>query len=289
MEKHQINFDTLTCHQHGWLFQYPKTSENSGRRLVLLHGAGVAGEVTWTYIANYLDQWQELLIVDLAGMGGSFFHRTLKPVANDYALQVAELLEALDWLEFDLAGYSFGGMVSLKLLENFYHGLCGKDFDQLLFLIEPAMLFSSDNLELLHKADEYAGIASAVKATSDDVDLYRRFLDSVSPRRKPNPMADQLTMQRLQENSVGFAAALDAVADNLQAEAERYTKWHSPYSGISFVGGLSVEQMKHRHQLLADSSDDWQYVEVPSSDHSLVFTKPRTIAKAMNQRRAEQN
>lgn len=286
MEKHQINFDTFSCHQHGWLFQYPETPQNSGSRLVLLHGAGVAGEVTWTYIANYLDQWQELLIIDLAGMGGSSFHSIQQPMSKDFAVQVTELLEALDWTEFDLAGYSFGGMVAHHFLEQFYFSLSGLEFEGLLFLIEPAMLFSSEITHLQQKADEYSAIADAVVAKKGDVETYRQFLDSVSPARRPNPVADELTMKRLQENSAGFSAALKAVSVSLKSEGENYVNWCSPYPGLSFVGGLSVDVMKQRHQRLTVESVDWQYIEVPNSDHSLVFTKPRTIAKSMNQAKA---
>ena len=65
MEKHQINCRTASCQQHALLLQYPSLRETSApRRLLLLHGAGVPGEVTWTYVANYLHEWDEVLIPD---------------------------------------------------------------------------------------------------------------------------------------------------------------------------------------------------------------------------------
>lgn len=288
MEKHQINFNTATVHQHGWIFQYPETSSNSGNRLVLLHGAGVAGEVTWTYVCNYLDRWQEILVVDLAGMGGAEFLTKNDVEAANFSLQLVELLEALDWQQFDIAGYSFGGLIALDYLSNFHNSFSGEGFEGLLFLIEPAMLFSSKIADLKNKAAEYASIARDIEKGEADVSVYRRFLNSVSPNRKPNAMADELTMQRLRENASGFAAALTVVEKNLTARGKEFVAWQSPYSGVSFVGGLSPEPMKQRHQLLAEQSLDWQFIEVPNSDHSLVFTKPRTIAKAMNAKKAEQ-
>ena len=43
------------------------------RSLLLLHGAGVAGELTWAFIINYLEHWDEILVPDLLGMGESYF------------------------------------------------------------------------------------------------------------------------------------------------------------------------------------------------------------------------
>lgn len=288
MEKHQINFNTATAHQHGWIFQYPETPSNSGNRLVLLHGAGVAGELTWTYICNYLNHWQEILVVDLAGMGRSEFLTDDDIEVGSFSLQLVELLEALDWQQFDMAGYSFGGLVAVDYLSRFYRCSSGRDFGGLLFLIEPAMLFSTKIEDLNYKADEYASIALEIANGETHVSVFRRFLDSVSPNRKPNKIADELTMQRLCENASGFAAALAVVAKNLVARGEDFVAWRSPFSGISFVGGLSPDVMKVRHQRLVEQSQDWQLIEVPNSDHSLVFTKPRTIARAMNAKKAEQ-
>jgi hypothetical protein len=64
-----------------------------------------------------------------------------------------------------------------------------------------------------------------------------------------------------------------------------YAGWIAPWPGISFVGGLSHATMLGRHRLLAEQSADWQCHVVDNADHSLVFTKPRTIAKVMNERR----
>ena len=71
MEKHPLNFRSDHCDQHAVVLTNPASTTE--RRLVLLHGAGVAGELSWTYVANYLTGWREILIPDLAGMGRSRF------------------------------------------------------------------------------------------------------------------------------------------------------------------------------------------------------------------------
>jgi len=281
MEKHQINCRTASCQQHALLLQYPSLHEVSAtRRLLLLHGAGVPGEVTWTYIANYLSEWDEILIPDFAGMGRSAFFAQTAPRLSDYVAQIHELCEALDWTEFDIAGYSFGGMVAVRYLQQFgARGLC--------FLLEPAMLFSADCHKTQQKADDYLTVADRVEHNSQDADAYLDFLESVSPQRVRNEKVDRLTIARLQENSVGFAQALRAVSQVLLDECSTYASWIAPWPGISFVGGLSHATMLGRHRLLAEQSADWQCHVVANADHSLVFTKPRSIAKVMNERRQQ--
>ena len=285
MEKHQINFKTASFHQHGWLYQYrPISSGDAIRRLVLVHGAGVAGELSWTFVANYLASWDEVLILDLAGMGGAeFLHPPAQPQVHDYSLQLLELVEALDWLEFDLAGYSFGGMVAVEFLQNHFSLVSGNDFSGLLFLLEPAMLFSSQVEHLEQKADEYASIADALLKRPNDLDVYRQFLDSVSPNRKSNPQAEQLTMQRLQDKPQSFSSVLYAVEAYLKQHMSTFVDWRSPWAGVSFFGGLAPEPMKQRHKKLAADSVQWDCLELPGADHSLVFTKPRGIARKMNE------
>ncbi len=281
MEKHQINCRTASCQQHALLLQYPSLHEvSASRRLLLLHGAGVPGEVTWTYIANYLNEWDEILIPDFAGMGRSAFVAQTAPRLSDYVAQIHELCEALDWTEFDVAGYSFGGMVAVRYLQQFgARGLC--------FLLEPAMLFSADCHKTQQKADDYLTVADRVEHNPQDADAYLDFLESVSPQRVRNEKVDRLTIARLQENSVGFAQALRAVSQVLLDECSTYASWIAPWPGISFVGGLSHATMLGRHRLLAEQSADWRCHVVDNADHSLVFTKPRSIAKVMNERRQQ--
>lgn len=278
MEKHPLNIHTATAQQHALLIQYPGQSRNPPRRLLLLHGAGVAGEVTWTYLANYLTEWDEVLIPDFAGMGKSDFHVSGDCSVGRYTRQIEELLQVLDWHQFDIAGYSFGGMVAARLCDSgVAAGLC--------YLLEPAMLFSADVSQIRRKAEEYLSVAERVRADINDEQAYFAFLDSVSPARLKNEKTDRLTVNRLKSNAAGFACALTAVAQTLLAERDQFSQLILPWPGMSFVGGLSAESMQHRHQQLAEQCTDWEYILVPDADHSLVFTKPRFIARAMNGRK----
>lgn len=276
MQKHPLNFHSAHCHQHALMLSAAPAARSPSRRLLLLHGAGVAGEVTWTYVANYLTEWDEILIPDLAGMGRSAFMQPGQPQLDDYVRQIDELMTALDWQTFDVAGYSFGGLVAERWLRQ-------RDFRGLCFLLEPAMLFSSSSAQILAKAATYRDIADHLQAAPDDAGAYRTFLDSVSPYRDRNERAEALTLQRLQQNATGFIQALRAVSQALEQDQAHYRQWTAPWPGASFVGELSLPDMHERHQRLARESRSWQYHVVAGADHSLVYTRPRAIAAVFNE------
>lgn len=280
MHKQQLSISTDSVQQQALLLTYQ--SVPMPKRLLLLHGAGVPGDTTWTYLANYLTEWDEVLIPDFAGMGGSSFLHNEMPTVHHYVQQVEELLAELNWREFDIAGYSFGGMVTERYLRT-------RDFSGLCFLIEPAMLFAGDLAQVQGKALEYQRVAAAIEQAPDDAETYRHFLNAVSPHRIKNEQAETLTLKRLQQYAPGFACALRAVSQALLQECDYFTAWRSPYIGASFVGGLSVPSMHERHQRLQQESANWLYVNVDGADHSLVFTRPRKIAEVMNSTRQRVN
>jgi len=275
MEKHPLNIKTATATQHALVICKPLPPGVKSRRLVLLHGAGVAGEITWMYLANYLQGWDEILIPDFAGMGKSRFNDITAPAITDYSTQIQELMTAVNWDQVDIAGYSFGGMVLHELHES------GARIGNA-YLMEPAMLFSEDTADVLAKADDYRKVAEQLSSNPDDNQAYVKFLNAVSPARINNEQTDKLTVSRLKANAAGFTQSLTAVSDELTKRAEYFSQWNCPWPGMSFIGGLSPDHMRRRHEKLENESPDWQFEIIPSADHSLVFTKPRTIAAFMN-------
>ena len=278
---------------HGVVYEIGKV--HNQRRLVLLHGAGVPGELTWTFIANYLNQWNEILIIDFPNMGSSKWRsQKVFPRLSDYSQLICQLLAALDWDDIDIAGYSFGGLVAASLVDNDLlktngqsEVLCtyaGKINH--LFLLEPAMLFSETASDLELRGAEYMALAKKIMAKPDDDDAYLYFLDAVSPLRKQSIDADRLTIDRLKSFSTGFAQAIYAVSRELSDRSQYLANWVSPINGASFLGELGVDSMHKRHKrLLNDTLEHgalWSVNTIRNADHSLVFTRPRLIAKAMN-------
>lgn len=276
MKKIRLNFQSLSCSQQALLLQ-KETLPETPKRLLLVHGAGIGGELTWSFVAHYLDAWDEILIPDLAGMGHSAFLNNKIPSLDDYLQQLNELVAQVGWpdFQFDLAGYSFGGMlVERWLRKTSFNGLC--------FLIEPAMLFSADAQQILDKSKNYAAAAKGILQDPLNEAAYVQFLDNVSPKRDRSDKSEQIIIKRLQQNPIGFAHSLLAITESLNNDSEYFTQWVSPWSGASFVGGLSWPAMHQRHKRLAEESSHWHYETVANADHSLVFTRPRTVALVMN-------
>jgi pimeloyl-ACP methyl ester carboxylesterase len=275
LEHHPFNIRTAIAHQHGMI--YRSSDATTRRRLVLLHGAGIAGEMTWTYVVNYLKSWEEVLVVDFAGMGKSAFHDCEAPALNEYVVQISELLSALDWQTFDLAGYSFGGMITSRLVyEHPGVGLC--------FLLEPALLSGTTPESLLDKAQRYRTMADWLDQHPNDQAMYRQFLDIVSPKRRANAASDRIAISRLKPNQVGFCQALRAVSETIESSPDALLNWQSPKPGMSFVGALSSDEMRQRQQQLEASNPDWFGQVINGADHSLVFTHPKPVARLMDER-----
>ncbi len=272
MEKHPVNVSTASADQHAIIYKCPDNP--NGRKLILLHGAGIAGELTWTYVVNYLQGWSEILVPDLAGMGGSTFKGVDQPMAQDYARQIEELIDKLDWWDADIAGYSFGGTVVGELLKT--HSF------PLIYLLEPAWLAGNDAEHLVERQERYAGLSERFGAGDDAA--YIDFLNAVSPNRRANAMADKVAIKRLKTNANGLRQALHAVSESLGSQQEYYLNWVSEIPGLSMVGENSSPDMYARQQRLEQESADWVSQLIPGADHSLVFTHPKQVARLMNDR-----
>jgi lipase len=265
------------------------------RRIVLLHGAGVAGELTWTFIANYLKHWDEILVPDLLGMGDSYFESSdqLAFTIEDICHSVQGLLRHLKWDIFDLVGYSLGGLIALELNAEAKRELNNQLVPDMIInslcLIEPA-LFSDHSLEsALSFRQLFLPLAASIKSEPHNDKHFLDFLNLVSPNRKRNTHVDRLAIQRLQLRSLGFAHALTAVS-NFADRLDEFKLQHligSIPKGLGIVGGLSnpgllLAQQKIQDQLKSQSKL-WHIESLANTDHSLVYARPKTVAGLINE------
>ncbi|MEC8523945.1 MAG: alpha/beta hydrolase [Pseudomonadota bacterium] len=242
----------------------------SPRRLVLLHGAGIPGDLTWRWVAQYLIGWDEIYIPDLPAMGRSKWLGSKTPVFSDYQSVLCEWVASEGWQDYDLAGYSFGGLLAMHLANS--HP------PDRLALIEPASLLSVSVGDLHSRARAYHELSLQLHESSEKAVV--GFLDLVSPRR--NRALDALAVKRLRENVEGLALGVGAVAQALNEHGDWYCTWEPPTKGVSIVGGLSDPGMHRRHQVLAENDESWFFQSLENTDHGLVYTKPREIAKIIN-------
>lgn len=242
----------------------------SPRRLVLLHGAGIPGDLTWRWVAQYLIGWDEIYIPDLPAMGRSKWLGNKTPGFSDYQSVLCEWVASEGWQDYDLAGYSFGGLLAMHMANSHPPGR--------LALIEPASLLSVSVGDLNSRAKAYHELSSQLHESTEKAVV--GFLDLVSPRR--NRALDALAVKRLRENAEGLALGVGAVAQALNEHGDWYCTWEPPTKGASIVGGLSDPGMHRRHQMLAENDENWFFHSLENTDHGLVYTKPREIAKVIN-------
>lgn len=259
---------------HYRLYRNPAIKE--GRRLLLIHGAGVAGEDTWHMLTAFLEGWQEILVPDLRGAGQSHFPDRQEHAFNAQELvnDMASLVDQLGWQQFDLGGYSLGGLVSMLLKQRYPERVCKQ------YLLESAVLDRPDWQSTIELRQRYSAAAEHLRS-SDKEQGIRQFLDTISPNRKVSTQAESVAVSRLARRPLGFAHALDSVTAAL-GTIERETLLAAQGDVSSFIGGLSVELMHQLHLSLAEQMPNWHYFMVPGTDHSLPFQKPRQIARIMN-------
>ncbi|KAA0875874.1 alpha/beta fold hydrolase [Nitrincola tapanii] len=259
---------------HYRLYRHPQNT--SGRRLLLLHGAGVAGRDTWEMLISELHAWYEVLVPDQRGAGESVF-----PDGQEHPFSVHELVQDAQalvdhcgWWQFDLGGYSLGGLISL-LLKQRLGDRVGKQF-----LLEAALLDRIDLSETLALRERYAQAAGHLRAQDQEAGI-RQFLDTISPNRRTSIQTDQVAVSRLGRRPLGFAHALEAVNQAVR-HLDREAVIAAQGDVSSFIGSQSVDAMHALHRALAACLPNWHYFLVAGTDHSLPFQKPRQIARTMN-------
>ncbi|MBY4675239.1 alpha/beta fold hydrolase [Marinobacterium arenosum] len=261
-------------HLHYRIYRNPNVA--GSRRLVLLHGAGVAGEDTWGMITAFLSHWREILVPDQRGMG-----QTRSPDGQEHPynaeqlmLDLSRLVDHLGWWRFDLGGYSMGGLISL-LYKQAHPERVDKQY-----LLESAILDRPCWESTVILRQQYSGAAQLLRQGSAEQGV-RNFLDTISPNRKVSTQAEQTTVSRLAGRPLGFANALDCVTSAIN-NIDREQLVAAQGDVTSFIGGLSVDLMHQYHEALAERMPNWHYFMVPGTDHSLPFQKPRQIARIMD-------
>lgn len=256
---------------------YRNRYSEKGRRLLLLHGAGVTGEDTWDYIVSNLKGWHEVLVPDMRGMGQTWDldRRERRYQLEEVVGDQINLLDHLGWWAFDLGGYSFGGLVSMILKQLYPHRVHKQ------FLIESAMIDQSDSKLATANQLHYSTIARQVRYNNSPEQDLLEFLNRVSPNRIASPENDALSINKLNSRPRGFANALDAVVDTCQ-RIDRSNLLSEQGDISSFVGSLSVDTMHQFNRQLRDQLDSWHYHSISDCDHTLPFQKPKEIARLMD-------
>ena len=269
----------VALNQHsfrGWSLAYRRLQNPDGAgRLMLLHGAGVAGDLTWTPMIGALASCADLLIPDLYGAGDTMHEQ------GERAFKIAEqlehlsaLLEQLDWDDFDVVGYSFGGLCAMELARALPTRIKN------VVLIEPGLMERADWQETLQRRRLYTRATEPLKTTGDPRAGVTAFLDLVSPRRSRHPRVESRVISRLAHRPLGLAHALEAIAHYAET-LDRPELIRSLPRTLSLVGSKTPEPAHELHQYLASQNAQWHYAVIEGCDHALPYQKPDAVGRAI--------
>lgn len=254
-----------------------RCSAYSERRLMLLHGGGVDGQITWEPIVSQLLHWSEILVPDLRGTGKTHFpdHQEHVFTTSEVVTDMAALADSLGWTRFDLGGYSYGGLVAMQL-KALRPAAIGKTY-----LFEPGLLSGADEQLLLTRREILLQAAQKLRIEDELEYGLKIFLDAVSPQRNRNSRSEEIVRGRLAHRPKGLAAILEAVTQAAK-HLDRNQLIAAQQHVSSFVGERSAAEIYAFCKALAQRRSDWTCHQIAGTDHALPFQKPDLIARIMN-------
>ncbi|MDD5330278.1 MAG: alpha/beta hydrolase [Sulfuricella sp.] len=247
------------------------------RRLLLLHGGGVAGGITWGGILSELRRWNEILVPDLRGTGKTRYpdHREHDFEAGEVGADLAALLDHLVWGTFDLGGYSYGGLVAMLL-----KAARPESVDKT-FLLEPALLGKMDDVESLRSHELILHAARRLRHLEHLEEGLELFLDAIAPSRNRGSKNEEIMRQHLSHRPGGLAAAIECVSHAARC-LDRGRLLSAQANVDSFIGGRSHPAVYQLCREIAAGRNDWRCHLIQGADHALPFQKPEAIAAIMN-------
>jgi pimeloyl-ACP methyl ester carboxylesterase len=252
------------------------------RRLLLLHGGGVAGKITWGGILPHLTHWNEILVPDLRGTGKTHYpdHHDHDFEAEEVVADVETLLDHLGWKAFDLGGYSFGGLIAM-LLKAARPAAVGKSY-----LLEPALFGKMNAAESIASHELMLHAAKRLRHLEHVGEGLELFLDAVAPNRMRGSANEEIVRGRLSRRPAGLACAIECVS-NASERLDRNALIAAQADVASFIGSRSHPEVYELCRKIAATRSDWHCHLIQGADHALPFQKPEVIAELMNRTRDE--
>jgi pimeloyl-ACP methyl ester carboxylesterase len=248
----------------------------AARRLLLCHGGGVAGRLTWEGILPHLVHWSEILVPDLRGTG-----KTHHPDQQEHAFEAEEVVDDLvalaashGWGNFDLGGYSYGGLVAMLLKQRL-----GVRVEKT-YLFEPALLGRMEHAEVVASRAHLLRAAELLRDGATEAGL-ELFLDAVAPNRRRGGRGEVIMRERLARRPAGLACAVECVSRASQ-RLDRAALIAAQANVSSFIGERSAADAHRLCRHIAAQRADWRCHLIQGADHALPFQKPLPIARLMN-------
>ena len=247
------------------------------RRLVMLHGGGVAGKLTWESIIVQLSAWSEILVPDLRGAGDTHYPDQMEHPfeIEEVAQDLVALVAHLGYTTFDVAGYSFGGLVTMVFKTLLPHAV------QNIFLLEPALMSTRNQTEQTAIRERMLEAAYYLRSPHTLDQGLQMFLDAVSPNRSRGSRNEEIVRSRLAHRAAGLACAVESVS-HAAKRLNRESLIAAQSNVYVFIGSRSRPETYRMCEEISASRIDWRCHLIQGTDHALPFQKPLAIAKLMN-------
>lgn len=273
--------DTLQLSNQNVYYRIYRLDPVPPRRLLLLHGGGVAGNITWSGILSRLTHWNEILVPDLRGTGKTHYpdHRDRNFEVEEVVADVQALLDHLSWHCFDLGGYSYGGLIAM-LLKAVDPAAVGKTY-----LLEPALFGKMSDDESIVSHELMLRAAKQLHQQESIGEGLELFLDAIAPNRTRGSKNEEIMRGRLSHRPGGLACTIECVS-RAGKRLNRDALIAVQADVSSFIGERSHPEVYELCRKVAANRSDWACHLVMGADHALPFQKPELIAELINQSQA---
>jgi pimeloyl-ACP methyl ester carboxylesterase len=267
--------DKILCSGHTVFFHLYKFNTDKNRKLLLVPGSRLGGVETWEALTPYLQEWSEIIIVEIRGAGSlNSIDTAYSPhstfTRDDLLNDILRIVEKNHWQQFDLISYSFGGYLSMLLKQKY------PEIVQNHVLLESALLAETDeNLDQL--ANELEHIAQLV--LSDTAAANTLFTKLVNPHARQFQI--KTSDYRPIHNPAGFSNLMMILCDayrnsNRWALIKDQGKITSILTEYAPTGAHQMaEQIQKKFPL-------WKFEYIAQENHSMLFVKPEWTANLLN-------
>jgi pimeloyl-ACP methyl ester carboxylesterase len=240
--------------------------------MLCLHGGAAHGH-WFDYIAGSFTADYHVRALDLRGHGDSAWADAPAYSFDDYAADVAAVVEKLDLREFVLIGHSMGGMVSLVYTAT-YPGRIAK-----LVVVDTGRRLSAERIE---KMRAFGTKPAKSYATRDELISRFRLEPAGAPMAKP-AVIRHIAEHSARENADGtWGHKFDR---RLYATFERrdsFMLWDKVRIPALLVkGGLSNRITPQMYEEVKKLAPQVKLAEVPEADHHVTLDNPRAFVEVV--------
>ena len=270
---------TYTAHIEGMNYHlYKNRNPDAKGRLLMLHGIRLGGIETWESIIRQLNQWSEILVPDLPGVG---LLNPMNQTDHDFSLDdlvrsISQLIKQHDWDQFDMVGYSFGGFLSMFLAQHLNNKIVHH------CVIESALLV--DAIESLPSAvNNLNHIAALMQSNPEQGNECFSELVSNNNARKFAITSNRRPIH----NPLGFANLIRIIASAFSEPVAYIWSTINEQKNMTMILSTPLSTKKTKMLASIGKEQDWNILFMDKTDHSIVFTDADRVACLLNQWGAE--